>query len=114
MKDHYKRLIKYLIDNVPVGLTGIAYFSALNGYRNLCLGMLHALFDSDYQLKIGMILCAEVGFMVFSWKLLRRNNFFESKWRVWINQFTGVLRLIMVWTYLFDEQTMGPNGSIYE
>ncbi len=114
LKQHYGRLTKYLIDNVPVNFTGIAYFVALNGYHNLFLGLLHGLSHMDYGLKIAMILFVESGFMMFSWTLLRSKQCFHSKSKVWINQLTGLIRVILVWTFLFDEQTLGTNGSVYE
>ena len=56
-KDHYRALTKYLIDNVQIDVRGLAYFTAFKSYKNFCLGFLHGLFDSNYQFKIGVILC---------------------------------------------------------
>jgi hypothetical protein len=113
-KQHYGGLTKYLIDNVPINFTGIAYFVALNGYRNLFLGLLHGLLHMNYGMKITIILLVESGFMIFSWTLLRSKQCFHSKSKVWINQLTGLIRVTLVWTFLFDEQTLSTNGSVYE
>jgi hypothetical protein len=114
MKEHYGANAKYLIDNLSADLTGIAYFTALNGYRNIILGSLHGLLDDDYEIKIGLILCVEFSFIVWSCGLLRSKKYFQSKSKVWVNQFTALIRFILVWTFFFDEKTFDENGTVYE
>ena len=106
MKEHYGAKAKYLIDNISADLTGIAYFTALNGFRNIILGLLHASFDDHYEIKIGLILCVELSFIVWSCGLLRSKRYFQSKSKVWVNQFTALIRFILVWTFFFDEKKL--------
>jgi hypothetical protein len=103
-----------MIDNVPMNLAGITYLSALNGIRNFYLGFVHASLDNKYAIKIWMILCMELSFMIFSLKLLKNKRFFSSKSKVWIHQFATLIRVLLGWTFLFDEEMFSEDGSTYE
>lgn len=52
--------------------------------------------------------------ITFSFFLLTKRRFFKSKSKVWINQLAGMIRTLMIFTFLFDQDTLELNRSVYE
>lgn len=114
MKAYYGDQIKYLLDNVPTDLKGTIYFGSIFGFRSMLLGFVHAYFDSRYQVKVGMLFFIEISFMTYSFVLLRYKRFFQSKLNVWLSQDVLMARMVLLFTFFFDRETITPRGSVYD
>jgi hypothetical protein len=101
-KEYYGVLTKYMVENVNIYLPGITYFSVIIGYKNITLGLLHAFYDNSYYMKLKFLLLAEVSLLMFSIFYLKRKICFYTKTKVWINQNTCLIRILLIFTFFFD------------
>lgn len=44
-KNFYGRFSEYLIENLNLDMVGITYFCVMFGYKNVLMGVIHALYD---------------------------------------------------------------------
>jgi hypothetical protein len=93
---------------------GLGYISLCVGIKNIVIGLIHGLLSTTEELCLFVLLSAEIMSLVATICLLSKSEFFDLKFKVWINQFTTFIRILLIFCFSLDYPLNGILYSIYE
>lgn len=107
IKSYYDKHVKYFYDNCSNTLTGSVCLLIENGFLNFCLGTAHIVLENHYNTQLIVLFLVELSFIIVVVFIIRNFNVYEFKYIEWMNILASFLRILLIFTYYFDQKVPG-------
>lgn len=112
IKSYYDKHAKYFYDNCSNTLTGSVCLLIEYGFLNFCLGAAHIVLENHYNIQLLVLFIIELSFISVIIYSIRNFNVYEFKYIEWMNVLASFLRILLIFTYYFDQKVPGLHSVV--
>lgn len=107
IKSYYEKKAKYFYDNSATTLTGTISLLIENSFLNFCLGVAHIVLENHYNYQLLTLFLIETLFITAIVYSVKNRRLYEFKYIEWQNILASFLRILLIFTYYFDQSCPG-------